>query len=75
MSKFHTYKSIYYEYFPRTKVLLHIISYNSVSNRRPEFYEEFLQTKTTVNSFSLEIFNYEQVHTPNVLSWTETTTY
>jgi hypothetical protein len=64
MSKFHTYKSIYYAYFPHTKVLLHIIRYNSISNIRLEFFEEFPQTwkTTTVNSFYLEIFNYEQVH-------------
>jgi hypothetical protein len=64
MSKFHTYKSIYYAYFPHTKVLLHIIRYNSISNRRPEFFEEFLQTwKTTVNTFYLEFFLITNMYT------------
>jgi hypothetical protein len=64
MPKFHTYKSIYYAYFPHTKVLLHIIRYNSISNRRPEFFEEFLQTwKTTVNTFYLEFFLITNMYT------------
>jgi hypothetical protein len=36
------YKSIYYGYFPHTKVSLNILRYNSTNNICPEFFEEFL---------------------------------